>query len=147
MGAPTPSSPTPTPSWGPHEAELTAAGLRVRSIVRVSLMGDEAEFVADAARETGAELIVMGSRGRTAIAGAVLGSTSQRILHEAPCPVWMHARAYQAAGRRRHAGRLMYPAGRAGPTGSAYQPASSPQPRSMKAAGRRSRRVRSCLLR
>lgn len=69
------------------KTELTASGLRVRSIVRVSLMGDEAEFVADAARETGAELIVMGSRGRTAIAGAVLGSTSQRILHEAPCPV------------------------------------------------------------
>ena len=34
-----------------------------------------------------ADLIVTGSRGHTAIAGIVLGSVAQRLLHLADCPV------------------------------------------------------------
>jgi nucleotide-binding universal stress UspA family protein len=68
-------------------AKLRDQGLRVSTVVKVSLVGEEAEMIAEAAREAGAELIVIGSRGRTAFVGAVLGSVSQRILHEAPCPV------------------------------------------------------------
>lgn len=34
-----------------------------------------------------ARFVVVGSRGRSRIAGAVLGSTSQNLLHHAPCPV------------------------------------------------------------
>lgn len=39
-----------------------------------------------------AQLLVVGSHGRSAMAGAVMGSTSQNLLHHAPCPV-MVARA------------------------------------------------------
>ncbi|MCC7043482.1 MAG: universal stress protein [Acidobacteria bacterium] len=39
------------------------------------------------AREAHAELIVMGVSGRGAIDRALLGSTAQRVLRDAPCPV------------------------------------------------------------
>lgn len=43
--------------------------------------------VAAAAQELHADLIVCGTHGRHPLAGAVLGSVAQGLLHEATCPV------------------------------------------------------------
>ncbi len=67
--------------------KLQADGLNVSTAIETTLMGDEAKFIAQTARDRDAQLIVMGSRGRTPLSGALLGSTSQDILHETPCPV------------------------------------------------------------
>jgi nucleotide-binding universal stress UspA family protein len=36
-----------------------------------------------------AQLVIVGSRGRGAIASALLGSTGMQLLHHADCPVWI----------------------------------------------------------
>lgn len=46
-----------------------------------------AHVIADVAREVGAELIVVGTRGRSPVVGLLLGGVTQRLLHFAPCPV------------------------------------------------------------
>ena len=47
--------------------------------------GDPAEALVAAAE--GADLLVVGSRGRTGIASALLGSVSRHVVSHAPCPV------------------------------------------------------------
>ena len=49
--------------------------------------GDPAEEILKLANEIGVELIAMGSRGRTGLLGAVLGSVSRKVLDRASCPV------------------------------------------------------------
>jgi len=46
-----------------------------------------AHMIADAAREEHADAIVAGTRGHGPVAGLLLGSVTQRLLHIAPCPV------------------------------------------------------------
>jgi nucleotide-binding universal stress UspA family protein len=62
-----------------HLAGVPAAG-------RV-LVGKVEDCVTDVARETAARFIVVGTRGRGALARLVLGDTVQAILQRTPCPV------------------------------------------------------------
>ena len=49
--------------------------------------GDPAEAIIEVAKTRGSNVIVMGSRGLGRLAGLVLGSTSQKVVSHAPCPV------------------------------------------------------------
>ena len=76
---------------GVQEIELVKSRLadsgvefELRQLVRGHEPADE---VVDLAEELGAELIVIGMRHRTAVGKFLLGSTAQRILMDAPCPV------------------------------------------------------------
>jgi nucleotide-binding universal stress UspA family protein len=49
--------------------------------------GNPAEAIIDVAKTRNSDVIVMGSRGLGRLAGLVLGSTSQKVVSHAPCPV------------------------------------------------------------
>jgi nucleotide-binding universal stress UspA family protein len=66
--------------------ELLDDGLDIELIVRHTRR-EAADVVAELALELDADLIVCGTRGRGALAGAFLGSFTHRLLHVAPCPV------------------------------------------------------------
>ncbi len=51
------------------------------------LEGDPATAIIDVAAVRKSEIIIMGSRGLGRLAGLVLGSTSQKVVAHAPCPV------------------------------------------------------------
>jgi nucleotide-binding universal stress UspA family protein len=66
---------------------LNAAGVRAHGEVRDTLFGHAAREIIEDARERGADVIVMGSRGRGDLAGLVLGSTAHKVIHLADRPV------------------------------------------------------------
>lgn len=67
--------------------ELRAAGIDPDVRVASIPVGGVAHLLADLARDEGADLIVVGTRGQGMLAGILLGSVTQRLLHIAPCAV------------------------------------------------------------
>jgi nucleotide-binding universal stress UspA family protein len=49
--------------------------------------GEPAETLIAVAKERAADAMVLGKRGRGRLAGLVLGSVSQKVVTNAPCPV------------------------------------------------------------
>lgn len=49
--------------------------------------GDPAREIVAAAKETDADLVVMGTHGRTGLGRLLLGSVAELVLRKAPCPV------------------------------------------------------------
>ena len=60
---------------------LTKAGITAHGVVRDTLYGHAANEIVSEAQERGADVIVMGSRGRSDLAGLVLGSTAHKVMH------------------------------------------------------------------
>jgi nucleotide-binding universal stress UspA family protein len=59
------------------------------------LDGDPVHEILRAAREGEHDLIVMGSRGRGRVSAALLGSVSQRVMHDASVPVMIVHRPHE----------------------------------------------------
>jgi nucleotide-binding universal stress UspA family protein len=68
-------------------ANLRQEGLDATLEIRGDVGDRPAHEVASIARQLNADLIVVGTRGRSAIGGLLLGSVTNRLLHIAPCPV------------------------------------------------------------
>jgi nucleotide-binding universal stress UspA family protein len=69
-------------------AELEAQGMgRDQAVQGTTALGDPASQVIRRAAEIGADLVVLGSRGRGELASTVLGSVSAAVAERAPCSV------------------------------------------------------------
>ena len=68
-------------------ADLRATGVSTTYVVRTCTSGHAARTIAEIARENGVDLIVVGTHGYGRMAGLLLGSVTQGLLHEGVCPV------------------------------------------------------------
>lgn len=66
---------------------LTEAGVTAHGDVRNTLFGYAAREIVDDAMAHDADVIVMGSRGRSDLAGFILGSTAHKVIHLTDRPV------------------------------------------------------------
>lgn len=57
------------------------------SIEQQIVWGHPAEAICSYAKDKNADMIIIGSRGRSAFTELLLGSVSSQVLHHAPCPV------------------------------------------------------------
>lgn len=65
-------------------AELPPHGVEIDTVVEV---GRPAEHVIDLARKLPADLVILGTHGYTGLKHLLLGSTAERVVRGAPCPV------------------------------------------------------------
>jgi nucleotide-binding universal stress UspA family protein len=68
----------------PSKKALGAGAVKYTAQWRV---GAVAEIIVDQAKQSGSDMIWMGTRGMTALSNMVLGSVAARVLHLAHCPV------------------------------------------------------------
>ncbi len=64
--------------------QAAALGLKAEGVVK---NGEAAEAITELARDCQADLIVIGSHGRTGLRRLLMGSTTEKVIADAPCPV------------------------------------------------------------
>lgn len=75
------------------EERVREAGLSANTVDVEVVAGDAAASLIEAATRTGADLLVMGSRGARAAGRLLLGSTSRAAIRQAPCSVLVVTKA------------------------------------------------------
>jgi len=65
-------------------ADLQNAGISSEFVVSRGYPGD---VIVELARDKSADIIVMGTHGRTGLPHVLLGSVAERVIRSAPCPV------------------------------------------------------------
>jgi nucleotide-binding universal stress UspA family protein len=66
---------------------LKNGGVSARGEVATAVYGRAARVILEAANDARADMVVMGSRGLSDLAGLVMGSVTHKVLHLARCPV------------------------------------------------------------
>ncbi len=67
--------------------DLCAEGLTATFTLVSGASAEAAHSIADVAEKENADIIVVGTRGHRPMAGVLVGSVTQRLLHIAPCPI------------------------------------------------------------
>ncbi len=67
-----------------HAAEIERRGISVRKILRV---GDVIQEILDVVEKEKIDLVVIGTHGRKGISHFLLGSTTEKLIRSAPCPI------------------------------------------------------------
>ena len=67
--------------------ELEQAGVGADGVVRTSTGGSPASAILEQAREVGAGMVVLGSRGLSDLGGLLLGSVAHKVIQLSSCPV------------------------------------------------------------
>jgi len=70
-----------------ESSEMSESGIKTTLHMPRANVGAVADCVSRIASDNDEDLIIVGTRGRSALVGAVLGSVTQRLLHVSPCPV------------------------------------------------------------
>jgi nucleotide-binding universal stress UspA family protein len=68
-------------------ATFREGGIDVRGEVRRVSSGSTPEQIVKVAKESEAELIILGSRGMTELKSLLLGGVANKVVHHAKCPV------------------------------------------------------------
>jgi len=68
-------------------ASLKAEGVKARGVVEPFVVGQAASAILAEAEAEGADVIVMGCRGRSELAGLLLGSVAHKVIQLSHCPV------------------------------------------------------------
>jgi nucleotide-binding universal stress UspA family protein len=66
---------------------LAPLGIEASRLETASPEGDAAATLLDLAESAGADVVAVGRRGHSALAGLLLGSVSEKLLQLSPCPV------------------------------------------------------------
>jgi universal stress protein A len=94
-----PEAVVPAPMQPPDIAELqtnavnglkkvvSEFGLEGLNVTFEARIGSPAEEIVDAAKEWTADLICLGTHGRTGLSHLLLGSVAERVVRLSPCPV------------------------------------------------------------
>lgn len=75
-------------------ADLETAGFRAYGVTRV---GEPAEVIVEVAKELSVSLIVLGTHARHGLERIFRGSVAERVLHHAPCGVYIYPRVAEEA--------------------------------------------------
>jgi len=76
-------------TWAERQLEDLARGARASGVSTTTavLLGVPANTIVEAARTERADLIVLGTHGRTGLERVLLGSVAERVVRNAPCAV------------------------------------------------------------
>ena len=76
-------------AWAQRQVGAMAGKARARGVRATALLleGDAAEQIVRAARSKRADLLVLGTHGRTGLSKFLLGSVAERVVATASCPV------------------------------------------------------------
>jgi nucleotide-binding universal stress UspA family protein len=70
-----------------EEWKAIATSLGLKDVEAVTAVGEPAAEIVAHVKEKGADLVVVGTHGRTGLTHALMGSVAERVVRRAPCPV------------------------------------------------------------